>query len=386
MTRRGIFLVVVGGVVLFLLATAGTAAYTSRPGFCRSCHEMTERYDSWQTGAHKAVNCLGCHAESGGVGYVAAKLEGLSRVARYVIGRQNPVVEELTNLQCLKCHTEPPIVIADPVNMPHAAHIQLGLKCTTCHEKQAHDLLEARSADMATCFGCHTKPQVTDVTCETCHAQIPPGELPHPPVSLTGKSIYEGICSRCHGAEGEGGPNPAQPGETTAAINTAAYLSSRSDDDIIEAIAKGNPEKGMPAYDRQSGGPLSREEITEIVRFIRSWRGVGGPSPTPVPAPTETAEAAPTAAVPVPSFAGDILPIFQRKCTACHGTVAGLSLASYGDLMEGGASGPAVVGGDPDGSLVLQKQQTTHTDDPRRFSPEEQDVILRWILAGGPDN
>ena len=73
-------------------------------------------------------------------------------------------------------------------------------------------------------------------------------------------------------------------------------------------------------------------------------------------------ESSPTATPPQPSptpisggptplgFDRDILPIFQKSCTACHGTLGGLSLESYQDTMTTGANKPMVVPGDLESS------------------------------------
>src|SRR5688572_28145194 len=62
-------------------------------------------------------------------------------------------------------------------------------------------------------------------------------------------------------------------------------------------------------------------------------------------------------AVAAPAYERDVLPLFQARCGACHGTRsprAGFEITDRGDLMEGGYSGPAVKPGNPEGSLVYQ--------------------------------
>jgi mono/diheme cytochrome c family protein len=55
------------------------------------------------------------------------------------------------------------------------------------------------------------------------------------------------------------------------------------------------------------------------------------------------------------SFKNDILPIFQDKCEACHGSLGGWDASSYANVMTPGNTGPAVNPGDPDTSLLVQK-------------------------------
>lgn len=100
-----------------------------------------------------------------------------------------------------------------------------------------------------------------------------------------------------------------------------------------------------------------------------------------------TAAGAETAVEPSPevSFAGDVLPILQARCTACHGqaAIAGLNLATFDGVMRGGDSGPVVQPGDPDNSLLLTKVRGGHV---AQFSEEEMTVVSSWIAAGAPNN
>src|SRR5437773_369946 len=51
----------------------------------------------------------------------------------------------------------------------------------------------------------------------------------------------------------------------------------------------------------------------------------------------------------------DILPLMLRNCTSCHGgnrREAGLDLRNRAGMMKGGKSGPALVPGNPEQSLI----------------------------------
>ena len=58
-----------------------------------------------------------------------------------------------------------------------------------------------------------------------------------------------------------------------------------------------------------------------------------------------------------PTFNANIRPIFQAYCTECHGEAAkpkgGLDLRLRRLVLKGGDSGPAIVPGDPEKSLLL---------------------------------
>lgn len=102
------------------------------------------------------------------------------------------------------------------------------------------------------------------------------------------------------------------------------------------------------------------------------------PTPTPIPAATPT-PAAPVAGAQ--TYTKSILPILQLKCGVCHGQSGGLTLTSYESVMQGGKTGPAVVPGDPDNSLIVKKIEGGH---PGQLSPEEMALVIEWIKAGAP--
>jgi hypothetical protein len=59
-------------------------------------------------------------------------------------------------------------------------------------------------------------------------------------------------------------------------------------------------------------------------------------------------------------------------------------LTAYQDALSGGQDGPVIVPGDPDGSLLVQKQ----TSDKPHFAQlnmEELDLVVKWIEAGAPE-
>ncbi|MBI3693952.1 MAG: hypothetical protein HY238_03805, partial [Acidobacteria bacterium] len=66
-----------------------------------------------------------------------------------------------------------------------------------------------------------------------------------------------------------------------------------------------------------------------------------------------------SAAVPVKEsaefFEMRIRPLLAKNCFACHtaSKLGGLEMASRGHLLKGGNSGPAIVPGKPDESLLI---------------------------------
>ena len=95
------------------------------------------------------------------------------------------------------------------------------------------------------------------------------------------------------------------------------------------------------------------------------------------------------AAEPRPvSFHKQILPILERRCQVCHpahNPQAALSLVSHQDLLKGGQSGPAVVPGRPESSLIVARISGDKPAMPQAGEPlssAEVQLISRWISEG----
>ncbi len=89
-----------------------------------------------------------------------------------------------------------------------------------------------------------------------------------------------------------------------------------------------------------------------------------------------------------PIFAKQVAPILQQHCLRCHGKKAqrgGLSLATVGDAMVGGDSGPVLVSGKPDESLLLEMISGEKPKMPKKaapLKPAQVAVLRRWIEQG----
>ncbi|MDA1263772.1 MAG: DUF1553 domain-containing protein [Planctomycetota bacterium] len=97
-----------------------------------------------------------------------------------------------------------------------------------------------------------------------------------------------------------------------------------------------------------------------------------------------------SAAQEAPDFATEVRPLLSRRCFACHGPdaqgrKAGLRL----DTREGALA--AIVPGDPDGSLLLERISAAHEGE--RMPPQEAaerlpdhqvELLRRWIADGAP--
>ncbi len=105
-------------------------------------------------------------------------------------------------------------------------------------------------------------------------------------------------------------------------------------------------------------------------------------TPTPRPSPTPPPTLAPGAEVGAMTWDGYFSGLFRNRCSTCHGLtkVSGLSLSTYQDALTGGNSGPAIVPGDPDTSVLVQKQSTGNH--PGQLTIDELNQVIAWIQAG----
>jgi hypothetical protein len=83
--------------------------------------------------------------------------------------------------------------------------------------------------------------------------------------------------------------------------------------------------------------------------------------------------------------------ILESSCVFCHQASrpkGGLDLSTREALLRGGESGPAVVAGDPEGSLLYQV--VSHRREPPmphrkpKLSPERIELLAAWIRSGAP--
>lgn len=93
-------------------------------------------------------------------------------------------------------------------------------------------------------------------------------------------------------------------------------------------------------------------------------------------------------------FEASIRPILVEHCFDCHASGAdrirgGLVLDSKEGWVLGGVSGPAIVPGDPDASLLIQSVRWEDEDfqmPPRRkLSDREIHLLEEWVRRGAPD-
>src|SRR5262245_17993459 len=83
-------------------------------------------------------------------------------------------------------------------------------------------------------------------------------------------------------------------------------------------------------------------------------------------------------------FEARVRPILAANCYDCHAEeqFGGLRLDSREAMVKGGASGPAIVPGDPDKSLLIQavRQTSEKLKMPKggRLKPDDIDALVEW--------
>ena len=92
-----------------------------------------------------------------------------------------------------------------------------------------------------------------------------------------------------------------------------------------------------------------------------------------------------------PDFHKQVRPILEASCIECHGVEkqkGDLRLDTLANLLKGGDSGPAIVPGNIDESILLERIFLPADDDeimpPENgpLSSNQQDILKRWIITG----
>ncbi len=202
-----------GAFVLLLgLLTALAGVYTSRPEFCRSCHNMEPYYVSWQVSSHSHVSCIKCHFAPGVAEKVRGKMLGLVQLAKYVTASEGPrPAAEIPDASCLRSGCHETRLLAGKVEFhgvpfdhrPHLEQPRRGkkLRCTSCHSQ----IVQGRHMTVtpSTCFLCHFKGEHFNQglgTCTRCH------QIPEEGFDLGGGAVFKhelayerGVdCINCH--------------------------------------------------------------------------------------------------------------------------------------------------------------------------------------------
>ncbi len=83
---------------------------------------------------------------------------------------------------------------------------------------------------------------------------------------IDGQALYEELCARCHGPDGE--PTPSMVAQHGVRDLTEPTVQAEmTDDEIHEQVIRGSRNHQMPAF----GGVVSDEEIEAVIRHVRTF-------------------------------------------------------------------------------------------------------------------
>jgi mono/diheme cytochrome c family protein len=89
------------------------------------------------------------------------------------------------------------------------------------------------------------------------------------------------------------------------------------------------------------------------------------------------------------SYAVDVAPLFNQRCTQCHSggqPSGGLDLSSYAGLMAGGARGAVITPGDAANSLLISLVSSGQMPKSGAQLTQDQVTMLEnWVNAGATD-
>jgi hypothetical protein len=182
--------------------------------------------------------------------------------------------------------------------------------------------------------------------------------------------------------------------------STASYGISANGREVVaryDSLSAGHWEKLGPWVVAVSDGTITLSSSGGKANFsgVEIWRG-DGPIPPPhhVDEPEAVASGGAVSPEGIEFFEKRVRPILAERCYACHSAGAkklrgGLLLDTRAGLLEGGASGPVVVPGQPDQSILIS---AVRYDDPtlqmppkQRLSEAEIAALVGWVKLGAPD-
>jgi hypothetical protein len=191
--------------------------------------------------------------------------------------------------------------------------------------------------------------------------------------------IFQAKCWRCHGER-----------ERKADLDLRTPAAVLKGGESGAVIVPGDPEKSL-LYEKVRDGEmppakkdrLSEAEIAMIRRWIESGARAGAKAND-----DDAADAAPNQ--------HDVIPILLRRCTVCHGArvrEGDLDLRSKVSMLRGGKTGPAIVPGKPEESLLIKRIRAEEMPPLTRLievsikpiEPPETETVARWIAAGAPE-
>lgn len=190
------------------------------------------------------------------------------------------------------------------------------------------------------------------------------------------QAILQAKCVRCHGPQMQKASlDLSTPAGVKAGGESGEILNREQPSESV--LYEYVHERVMPPEDE---GELTEQEIATITGWIAAGAKMDD-----------------TAAASEPTLSQhDALPVLLLRCAICHGRQrreGGLDVRSVAALRVGGKSGPAIVPGKPDESLLVRRidagemppHKTLAHYSVKPVADHELEMLRRWIAAGAPE-
>ncbi len=269
----------------------------------------------------------------------------------YYYLNQLDIIEAIEALQEAYRSSVYPEQKADWNSHPNNAGHKDAPGCFRCHDGK--HLNAEQEAIRLECNVCHSIPVVAGPSDFISKIEISRGPEPqshlNPNWITLHRDIFDASCSNCHTTENPGGVD-----NSSFCANSACHGSAWE----------------FAGFDAPTLREILAQQLAEL---------------TPAEPPVILAAGA--AGGEELTYDGLIGAMLVGMCESCHGVdgLMGLNVNDYNDLLEGGDSGASVIPGNPDGSLLVQKQ-TGEQPHFAQLTPEEILNLIAWIDAGAPEN
>src|SRR5258708_7813107 len=125
--------------------------------------------------------------------------------------------------------------------------------------RKAHSALESMQASQIL-------PTALTVLATIASGLLECSTIPMTPAQEHGAELYGRMCAVCHGRGGEGYKADQAP-----ALRHRELLGSATDGFLREAILRGRAGTTMSAWGAAQGGPLSVDDVADVIALIRRW-------------------------------------------------------------------------------------------------------------------
>ncbi len=184
--------------------------------------------------------------------------------------------------------------------------------------------------------------------------------------------IFQANCLQCHGEKAR-----------MKELNLGTFDGVSKGSESGPVLTPGKPEESrLYQLVRDGKMPFGGKKLPERdIAGIRAWIEAGAPAASPHAEITQH----------------DVIPILLSRCTVCHGLRkqdGGLALHTTEAMLRGGKSGPVLIPGKPEESLLIKRIRSGEMP-PKKLmlqfgvqsiTDAETDRIAGWIAAGAPES